>query len=163
MDCHANGTHCSPARSFLLTAGKEKVPDDPNTEYLPIVEETASLAIRKVVTGRVRVANQTEEVDHILPTELSSVEVDVVRVPIDRKIEAVPDVVTEGELTIIPVVEERLVVTRELYLREEIHVRRVKQTETVEIPATTRRQTAQIERLAADPAPSLNKDDLNDL
>ena len=139
------------------------MPDDPNTEYLPIAEETASLAIQKVFTGRVRVATQTEEVTHILPAELSSVEVDVVRVPVGRKIKAVPDVVTEGELTIIPVVEERLVVTRELYLREEIHIRRVKQTETVEIPTTTRRQTAQIERLVADPAPSLNKDDLDDL
>jgi stress response protein YsnF len=139
------------------------VPDDPKTEYLPVVEETASLAIQRVVTGRVRIATQTEEIDHILPTELSSVEVDVVRVRVDRKIEVVPDVVTEGELTIIPVVEERLVVTRELYLREEIHVRRVKQTETVEIPTTTRRQTARVERLAADPAPSLNKDDLDDL
>ena len=139
------------------------MPDDPKTEYLPIVEETASLAIRKVVTGRVRIVTQTEEVDHLLPAELSSVEVDVVRVPIDRKIEAVPDVVTEGELTIIPVVEERLVVTRELYLREEIHVRRVKQTETVEIPTTTRRQTAQIERLPADQANFPNKDDLDDL
>ena len=138
-------------------------PDAPKIEYLPIVEETASLAIQKVVTGRVRIATQTEVLDHILPAELSSVEVDVVRVPVGRKIKAVPDVVTEGELTIIPVVEERLVVTRELYLREEIHVRRVKQTETVEIPTTTRRQTAQIERLAADPAPSLNKDDLDDL
>jgi hypothetical protein len=163
MGCYADGTYCSPARSFPLTAREETVPDDPKIEYLPVVEETASLAIRKVVTGRVRIATQTEEVDHILPAELSSVEVDVVRVPVDRKIEAVPDVVTEGELTIIPVVEERLVVTRELYLREEIHVRRVKQTETVEIPATTRRQTARIERLPADPAPFPNKDDLDDL
>ena len=74
-----------------------------------------------------------------------------------------PQTTTEGDLTIIPVVEERLVVTRELYLREEIHVRRVKQTETVEIPTTTRRQTARIERLPADQANFPNKDDLDDL
>lgn len=139
------------------------MPDDPKTEYLPIVEETASLALHKVVTGRVRVATQTEVLDHVLPAELSSVEVDVTRVPVDRRIDAVPEVVTEGELTIIPVVEERLVVTRELYLREEIHVRRVKKTETVEIPTTTRRQTAQIEHLPADPTKSPNKDDQDDL
>lgn len=85
------------------------------------------------------------------------------RVSVDRKIDAIPDVVTEGELTIIPVVEERLVVTRELYLREEIHIRRVERTETVEVEATTRRQTSQIERLPADPAPFQNKDDQDDL
>mgnify|MGYP002716791426 CR=1 FL=1 len=149
-------------RLFLLTAGGP-MPDDPENQSIPIIAETVSISARKVVNGRVRVSTRTEEIDQILPAELASVEVDVVRVPVERKIDTVPEVVTQGALTIIPVVEERLVVTRELYLREEIHVRRVKQTETVEIPATTRRQTAQIERLAADPAPSLNKDDLNDL
>lgn len=137
--------------------------DDPKIEFLPIVEETASLSTRRVVTGRVRIATRTEEIDHILPAVLSSVEVDVVRVPVDRKIDTVPEVVTEGELTIIPVVEERLVVTRELYLREEIHVRRVERAETVEIPTTIRRQTAEIERLPADPAKLQNKDDQDDL
>ncbi|MBY0135071.1 YsnF/AvaK domain-containing protein [Paracoccus yeei] len=139
------------------------MPDDPTSEYLPIVEETVRLTTRKVTTGRVRIATQTEEIDHVLPAELSSTEVDVTRVPVDRRIDTVPDVVTEGDLTIIPVVEERLVVTRELYLREEIHVRRVEKTETVEVPATTRRQTARIERLPADPTHFPKKDDHDDL
>lgn len=138
------------------------MPDEPNRETIPIVEETATVATRRVTSGRVRIATRTEEIDHILPAELSSVEVDVVRVPVDRRIDAVPDVVTEGDLTIIPVVEERLVVTRELYLREEIHVRRVERRETVDVPATTRRQTAQIERIAVDPDQS-SKDHEDDL
>ena len=139
------------------------MPDDPDRDVLPLVEETVSLSKRTVSAGRVRIATRTEEVDHILPAELSSVEVDVVRVPVGRKIDVLPDVVIEGELTIIPVVEERLVVTRELYLREEIHVRRIRRTETVDVPVTTRRQTAQIERLPADWAQSSNKDDQDDL
>lgn len=136
---------------------------DPNNDYIPIVEETVSLTTRKVATGRVRIATHTEEVDHILPVDLSSTEVDVTRVPVDRKIDTVPDVVTQGDLTIIPVIEERLVVTRELYLREEIHVRRIEKTEAVEIPATTRRQTVRIERVPADPAQAPEKDDHDDL
>lgn len=147
---------------MMLTAG-EKMTGDSKNDYLPIVEETVSLTTRKVSTGRVRIATRTQEIDHLLPAELSSTEVDVTRVPVDRKIDTVPDVVTQGDLTIIPVLEERLVVTRELYLREEIHVRRVEKTETVEIPATTRRQTARIERLPADPAQSPEKDDHDDL
>lgn len=137
--------------------------DDPKIDSIPIVEETLSLSRRRVASGRVRIATRTEEIDHILPAELSSVEVEVVRVPVDRRIDAAPEVVTEGELTIIPVVEERLVVTRELYLREEIHVRRIARTQTVEVEATTRRQTAQVERLPADPAIPSNKDDQDDL
>ncbi|WP_207102795.1 YsnF/AvaK domain-containing protein [Paracoccus shandongensis] len=142
--------------------------EDDETEFLPIIEETLSLTTRKVVTGRVRVATRTETVDQVLPAHLSSQEVEVVRVPVGRKVETAPQITTEGDLTIIPVVEERLVVTRELYLREEVHVRRVERTQTVEIPATTRRQTVQIDRLpppgeAADPAPSQSKDDQDDL
>lgn len=144
------------------------MPEDQKTTYIPIVEETAFVTSRKVVTGRVRIATRTESVDQILPAHLSSMDVEVVRVPMDRKIETTPEIRTEGDLTIIPVVEERLVVTRELYLREEVHVRRIGRTETVEIPTTTRRQTVQIDRLppqgqADDPAPSQNKDDQDDL
>lgn len=152
---------------FRRRRGKD-MPEDQKTTYIPIVEETASVTSRKVVTGRVRIATRTESVDQILPAHLSSMDVEVVRVPMDRKIETTPEIRTEGDLTIIPVVEERLVVTRELYLREEVHVRRIGRTETVEIPTTTRRQTVQIDRLpppgeAADPAPSQSKDDQDDL
>ena len=139
------------------------MPDDPKTDTLSVVEEKISLTKQAVLTGRVRIATQTETVEHRLPAELSSEEIDVVRVPVDRRVDVAPQVTTEGDLTIIPVVEERLVVTRELYLREEIHIRRVERTETVEVEATTRRQTAQIERFPADPAPFQNKDDQDDL
>ena len=142
--------------------------DDPLADILPVIEETVSLSKRKVVSGHVRIATQTETIEHLLPAELSQVEVEVVRVPVDRKIDTVPQIVTEGDLTIVPVVEERLVVTRELYLREEVHVRRVARQDAVEIPATTRRQTVQIERLSPDGDPlgvaqPNNKDDHNDL
>lgn len=137
--------------------------DNANIESIPIVEETVSLGTRRVPGDRVRISTRTEEVDHLLPAELSSVAVDVSRVAVGRKVDAVPEVVTTDDLTIIPVVEERLVVTRELYLREEIHVRRVHTVETVEIPATTRRQIAEIDRRPADTALSPNKDDEDDL
>lgn len=137
--------------------------DETERDFIPVVEETATVSTRQVVSGRVRIATQTEEINHLLPTDLASVEVDVVRVPIDRRIETIPDVVTEGEVTIIPVVEERLVVTRELYLREEIHVRRIEHKETIDVPATTRRQTVQIERLPADLEQPYQKDDQDDL
>ncbi len=150
------------ARLFLLTAG-ETMPDEPDTQYIPIIAETALISKRKIASGRITVSTRTEEIDHILPAELSSVAVDVTRVPVDRKIDTVPEVVTEGDLTIIPVVEERLVVTRELYLREEIHVRRIERTQVVEVEATTRRQTVQIDRLPADLPPPCNKDNHDDL
>lgn len=140
------------------------MPDEMQTGPIPVVEETASVTKRKVVTGRVRIETRTEEVTESLAAELLSSEVEVIRVPVGRTIDAVPDISETGDLTIIPVVEERLVVTRELYLREEIHIRRVERRETLDVPVTTRRQTARIERLSpdgevAEPDQSPSKDD----
>lgn len=144
------------------------MPDEPNADIIPVIEETVSLSKQAMVTGRVRVSTQTETVDHLLPADLSSTEVEVVRVPVNRRIDAVPEVTTQDDLTIIPVVEERLVVTRELYLREEVHVRRIYRQESVEIPAETRRQVVRVERMSEngqgfDPTPSNNKEDHDDL
>ncbi|WP_306751256.1 YsnF/AvaK domain-containing protein [Paracoccus actinidiae] len=144
------------------------MPDDPKTDTISLVEEQVSVTKQAVLTGRVRIATQTETIEQRLPAELSSEEIEVVRVPVDRRVDAMPQMTTEGDLTIIPVVEERLVVTRELYLREEVHVRRIRRQESVEIPAETRRQTVRIERLspdgeALDPIPSNSKDDHDDL
>lgn len=141
------------------------MPDDPRTDMLPLVEEQLSVTKQRVLTGRVRIATQTETIDHLLPAELTREEVEVVRVPVDRRLDSVPDMTTEGDLTIIPVVEERLVVTRELYLREEIHVRRITRRDSVEIPAQTRRQSVQVERFpeTLDPNQTSSKDDQDDL
>ena len=141
------------------------MPDDPRTDMLPLVEEQLSVTKQRVLTGRVRIATQTETIDHLLPAELTREEVEVVRVPVDRRLDSVPDMTTEGDLTIIPVVEERLVVSRELYLREEIHVRRITRRDSVEIPAQTRRQSVQVERfpVTLDPNHSSSQDDQYDL
>lgn len=141
------------------------MPDDPRTDMLPLVEEQLSATKQRVLTGRVRIATQTETIDHLLPAELTREEVEVVRVPVDRRLDSVPDMTTEGDLTIIPVVEERLVVSRELYLREEIHVRRITRRDSVEIPAQTRRQSVQVERFpeTLDPNQTSSKDDQDDL
>jgi stress response protein YsnF len=53
---------------------------------------------------------------------------------------------TEGETTIIPVVEEVLVVEKRLVLKEEIHIRRLISKDDVEVPVTVRRQRAVVER-----------------
>lgn len=121
--------------------------EEHHTDFLPLMEERATVTKKKIVTGRVRVSTHTEAVETLVPLELGRMEVEVVRVPVDRKVDKAPEVVVDGDLTIIPIVEERLVVVRELYVREEIHIRRVEHRDTTEVPVTTRRQTASVERL----------------
>lgn len=54
------------------------------------------------------------------------------REPVEAEIEAVPPIRQDGDLTIIPVVEERLVLVRKLVLVEEIRVRKTRTSKLVE-------------------------------
>ena len=118
---------------------------------VPVIEETAGVGTRAVETGRVRVRTATETVEEVLRESLRSETFAVTRVPIGRTLaagEAPPGIRTEGGVTIIPVLEEILVVEKRLVLREEVHLRRSASADEVEVPVTLRRQHAVIERVS---------------
>jgi stress response protein YsnF len=60
---------------------------------------------------------------------------------------------TENGVTIVPVLEERLVVEKQLFLKEELHIRCGVKTETVEVPVTLRSERAIVERFDANGQP----------
>ena len=60
---------------------------------------------------------------------------------------------TTTDVTVVPVLEEVLVVEKRLVLKEELHIRRRIETEAVEVPVTLRKQRAVIERLDPDDQP----------
>jgi stress response protein YsnF len=119
-------------------------------EILPLVEETATVHKREVVTGKVRVHTITDTIEEVAKANLQSDSVEVTRVPVDQVVDAAPKIRTEGDLTIVPVLEEVLVVTKQLVLKEELHIRRRVETETVEVPVSLRKQRAIVEREAPD-------------
>lgn len=115
-------------------------------KVLQIVTETATLEKRDVLTGRIRVSTRTETSDELVSSALERHDVSVTRVTIDREVDAAPSVRTEGDVTIIPVVEEILVVEKRLVLREEIHLRQTTTSQSVEVPVSLRKQHAVVER-----------------
>jgi stress response protein YsnF len=119
-------------------------------EVIPLVEETATVGKRQVVTGRVRVQTVTDTIEEVAQANVQRETVEVTRVPIDRIVESAPEVRTEGDVTILPVLKEVLVVEKRLLLKEELHIRRRVETETVEVPVTLRKQRAVVEREAPD-------------
>jgi uncharacterized protein (TIGR02271 family) len=119
--------------------------DDP--ERLVLTEEHVSVEKRPFVSGRVRVRSETHTAESFARAELDGEVVEVTRVPVDRPVDEAPAIRTEGDLTIFPVMEEVLVLEKRLYLKEEIHVRRQRITEHVEIPVTLRQQRAVVERI----------------
>jgi stress response protein YsnF len=115
-----------------------------------VSEEIIPLGKRQVVTGRVRVQTLTDAVEELAHAEVQRETVEVTRVPIDRMVETAPAIRTEGDVTILPIVEEVLVIEKRLVLKEELHIRRRIETEAVEVPVTLRKQRAIVERLDPD-------------
>jgi len=123
---------------------------DRDTTIVTAAEETARVETQEVLTGRVVVETSVDVVDEPVRATLDGDVVDVVRVPRDEVVTVLPEIRVDGDVTIIPVVEEVLVVEKRLVLKEELHVRRRTETRTVEVPVRLRRQTATIRREDAD-------------
>ena len=109
-------------------------------EIIPIVEERVRLdkTVRQGRTVTVRTRPVTETVTLSEPVMRENVSVE--RVPVGEAVTAIPPVREEGDLTVIPVVEEQVRVVVEQVLVEEIHLRRTRE-ETVETFEVERRRT----------------------
>ena len=121
--------------------------DQPDTLVIPIVDEEARIARRQVVSGRVIVKTTVDTEERVLKEVLSQETVEVERIPVNRVVDVVPQVRTEGDVTIVPVFEERLVIEKQLFLVEEVRIRRTASVESVEVPVTLRKERATVERL----------------
>ncbi len=133
-----------------LLAGEERrltaelLPPDAIIERL---EERVVIGKRVVDQGGVRVSTRTEVHPETLRDTVEDMTVEVERVPVGRFVDAAEAPRTEGDLTILPVYEERLVVEKRLFLVEEVHLRRQARSREVEVPVEIRRQVAEVERL----------------
>ena len=123
---------------------------------IPLVEERVRVGARAVETGRVRVRTVTEAREEIAAADLRREEVEVERVRRDEEVDAAPRVREEDGVTIVPVVEERLVVEKKLFLVEEIRLRRKTVVEREEMPVTVRAQRAVVQhaRWSGEPSKS---------
>lgn len=119
-------------------------------QVIPVVAERVVVRKDAVPTGGVQVRKHVDShVEHIdVPVVRQTV--DVHRVVIDRVVDAIPPTREEGDVLIIPVVEEELVVTKRLVLKEEVHLKRVRtETRAVE-DVTLRSESAEVVRTDAE-------------
>ena len=136
--------------ALRYATGEVQMSDDRSETRIPIVEEHARIEKRVVATGLVRIKANVSEGVELLSDELSAQTVTVERVRVDREVEAPPGIRSEGDVLIIPVVEQRLVVEKRWVLTEEVHVRRRERTEVVEVPVTLRATRVSVERETSD-------------
>lgn len=111
---------------------------------VPLAEERIVVAKEVVTTGKATVRTVTEIHEHLVSERLTHEHVDVERVAINRIVDVAPQLRTEGDVTIVPVVEERIVVSKHLVLVEEVRIRRRVEVENVELPVALRKQVAEI-------------------
>lgn len=125
-------------------------------DRIRLIEERLSVGKRVVDRGGVRVSTRTETHTETAQVTLEDMNVEIEHVPAGRFVDAAVGPVVDGELTILPVYEERIVVEKRLWLVEEIHIRQRRVAREVEIPTELRRQVAVVERLEPDDLQTIN-------
>jgi len=117
---------------------------------VPVIEEELAAGVKAVKTGAVRVDKHVEKRLRKVEGPLLHEDVEVRRVPVGRVVSEPPAVRRKGDTVIVPVVEEELVVTKRLVLKEEIHLikRRTKERFAKEVEVN--RERAEVHRLDAD-------------
>ena len=113
---------------------------------IPLVEERIRVGKREVESGRLLVRVDVNERHERVVEELARDEVTIERVTMNQRLTEVPHVRLEGNVTVIPVVEEVVVVEKALVLVEEIRIHRATGSQTADIPVTIRSEEVTIER-----------------
>ena len=121
----------------------EGTQDDPTSRLLA---EEVRIAKETLETGRVRVSTRTHQREAPIDEDLACERVEIETIPVGRRINAVPEVRQDGDTTIVPVVEEILVVERHLMLKEEIRIKRVRTIERHQETVVLRHQEAVVTR-----------------
>jgi hypothetical protein len=109
----------------------------------------------------VRVSVTTTEAPGEVHTTRRRRMVEVERVALDQEVETPPPVRQEGDLVVVPVLEERLVVVRRLFVTEEIRFRIAVEEEAVTLSLPLARQEVSVTRLPPPEVTSTSDDSMN--
>ena len=93
---------------------------------VPLCSEELSISKRRLATRRVHASVVTQEREVVVKEILARETVEIERIPVGRPLDQWPEIRQEGDTLVIPVVEEVLKIERQLILKEEIRIRRVR-------------------------------------
>lgn len=123
--------------------------DEREEVVVPVIEEEIATGIREVTTGSVRVDKRVEKRVRRVSAPVVHEDVEVRRVPINRVVDEAPKSRRQGNTVIVPVVEEEVIITKRLVLKEEIHIVKRRTRSRVVKEVELERERAQIRRLDA--------------
>lgn len=120
--------------------------DAESIKTMQLAEEQVTISKQRHVDGRLRLERNTHSVEKLLETELSSDDVYIEHVALNQPVtgEDSPQVRQEGDVLIIPVIEEQVEIIRRKVLKEEIRIHKRTKTETFRQSVTLRNQEVTI-------------------
>jgi uncharacterized protein (TIGR02271 family) len=145
-----DGEYVLPFRTSQLP---EASLEEGGSLVIPVLVETLDVRKRKRVTGGYRVTKRVRTSDQVVEPVRAEETVEVQRVPVNREVSEPPPVRQEGNVTIVPILEEVLVVEKRLIVREELRITRRRREITERHRVTLRREEAEIERLPGEAQP----------
>ena len=113
---------------------------------IPVIAEELVVTKRVVPLETVRLTRTSDQAVETAEVDLVQERWDVTKVPRDTEVSQRSEMRVEGETSIYPVFEERLVARKALFLTEEIHVRKVLETRHETVEAEVRRDVVIVER-----------------
>lgn len=120
---------------------------DERAKVMPLTEERLDVAKREVERGRLVVRTRVDTHEEMAAIDLRQDEVEVERVPVNRVVEASPGVREEDGILIVPILEERLLLTKQLVLKEELRIRGRTRVEAFREPVQLRSERVEVTRL----------------
>jgi uncharacterized protein (TIGR02271 family) len=114
---------------------------------IPVVAEHLEVSRRVVNTGKVRIRKTVQHRQETVDEPLIREEVQVRRVTVEPGADAPTEIRHEGDTLIVPVVEEVLVVTKALRVREELHITRKRVESHAPQTFEVRREEVTVERI----------------
>lgn len=120
-------------------------PPEPPCSVLPVIQETLEVGREHQATGAVRVRKEVQRDQVPFSGVCVRETVHTERVPVNRPVDARQAPWQTQDALVIPVYEERLV--RQLFLTEELHVKRRRESTEETGMAELRRDDVVVERL----------------
>jgi len=114
---------------------------------IPVVEEGLDVQRHRVETGRVRITKIVHEHEEEVNTLRVREEVTIERVTLNRLVDAPVFIRQEGDLLIIPVLEEVVVMEKRLMVKEELRITKRRIEEPASQRVLLRREEVVVERL----------------
>ncbi len=148
----AAGGRVSPSRAPAAADGAREL-------VVPVVTEELDIQTQTWATGGVRVRVEVRERQEVVDQPLVREEVRVERVPVNQVVTGEPPGIRqEGDVVIVPVLEEVLVVEKRLVLKEEVRISKRRFEAHEPQTVSLREEAPVIERLTPDEAPGTQRD-----